>query len=722
MNENLVDSTWQLGSDLPVVNPADDAFGYATFASQLADAIVNNKSPRGLVLAVHGKWGSGKSSLLNFIKFDLNQLPENKRPILIDFNPWWFDGRDQIARQLIEQFSSQLPDNLKQVKSLAKIIGKYSQQIADAAADVSGFSWLKKPLSFLLGWLPFLKFLSTKTDIPSIKKEIEKAIKNSKKRFVFFVDDIDRLTPDEVCDFFRAIKALADFPEVIYVLFFDREEVSRALAASLKIDGEAYLEKIVQAPFHLPSVDKELLYQKLFKGLDSIIESKSLPFTFDQNRWAQIFSDGLSHWIKKPRDIIRTLNAISVTYPSVTGEVNPVDFIALEFIRIFEPTVYETIRDSKEAFCGLQSQIEYKKKKEINHFENWSKTLQVQKRDQIVLLIGRIFPKVAQSLENGHISNGDYNEWRKELRPCNPECFDVYFQFGVPLAQVSRSELEYLISRESAAEISALLIEAKEIIFPDGHSKARDLIERLKDFDSLNRGQASNLIEALVFNGYLLLQKHDESGGTFTLPNRWRISGLIQNLLSQLPPSEGQSLLLRLAILSPDLWCLVNLANDAIQAKTDPSKATRAMINFDSNFVDEFTKIVADRLNNAKLEELLRMPELDFIVYRWAGWGNANTIKDRFEPMLENDDRLMTLLDKFVRTGTRYSDNEVTETYQLSFKALAYAIDVQHIAPRIREIQSQPNLNIRQQTTVNKFIRSLQRMSNGQNPDDFFDD
>jgi hypothetical protein len=48
---------WELGSDLPLVDPAEDAFGYAPFASLLAEAIVGNRSPQGLVLAVHGKWG-----------------------------------------------------------------------------------------------------------------------------------------------------------------------------------------------------------------------------------------------------------------------------------------------------------------------------------------------------------------------------------------------------------------------------------------------------------------------------------------------------------------------------------------------------------------------------------------------------------------------------------------------------------------------------------------
>jgi predicted KAP-like P-loop ATPase len=54
-----------LGPDLPLTDSAQDEFEYAPFASQLAQAVMGNINPQGLVLAVHGKWGNGKSSLLN---------------------------------------------------------------------------------------------------------------------------------------------------------------------------------------------------------------------------------------------------------------------------------------------------------------------------------------------------------------------------------------------------------------------------------------------------------------------------------------------------------------------------------------------------------------------------------------------------------------------------------------------------------------------------------
>ena len=84
----------------------------------------------------------------------------------------------------------------------------------------------------------------------------------------------------------------------------------------------------------------------------------------------------------------------------------------------------------------------------------------------------------------------------------------------------------------------------------------------------------------------------------------------------------------------------------------------------------------------------------------------------------------MVLLDKFVRTGLRQSGRETTETYQLSMKALAAAIDVKAMEPRIRAIQLRVDLNVRQQAATKRFLQGLKALADGQDPDalHFLDD
>ena len=44
----------ELSSDIPVTDPAQDAYGFAGFAKTLAKAIRVTPSPHGLVMAIHG--------------------------------------------------------------------------------------------------------------------------------------------------------------------------------------------------------------------------------------------------------------------------------------------------------------------------------------------------------------------------------------------------------------------------------------------------------------------------------------------------------------------------------------------------------------------------------------------------------------------------------------------------------------------------------------------
>ena len=66
-------------NDKPIHQPKDDKFGFSPFAEAIAQAIVKNKNPEGTVIAVHGPWGSGKSSVINLVKYHLERKMESQQ-------------------------------------------------------------------------------------------------------------------------------------------------------------------------------------------------------------------------------------------------------------------------------------------------------------------------------------------------------------------------------------------------------------------------------------------------------------------------------------------------------------------------------------------------------------------------------------------------------------------------------------------------------------------
>ena len=103
------------------------------------------------------------------------------------------------------------------------------------------------------------------------KDEIIKKLKEEKLKIVVAIDDIDRLSEEEIVAVFQLVKALADFPNTVYLLAFDREVVVQALEKVQSGKGEAYLEKVVQVPFEIPSPNMTSIHNAFFSKLDETL-------------------------------------------------------------------------------------------------------------------------------------------------------------------------------------------------------------------------------------------------------------------------------------------------------------------------------------------------------------------------------------------------------------------------------------------------------------------
>ena len=67
-------------SDRPLTSPEQDIFEQAPFAKLMAKALQKHQGSDGIVIALHGPWGSGKSSPLSgsqaCVKHPLKQVPQ----------------------------------------------------------------------------------------------------------------------------------------------------------------------------------------------------------------------------------------------------------------------------------------------------------------------------------------------------------------------------------------------------------------------------------------------------------------------------------------------------------------------------------------------------------------------------------------------------------------------------------------------------------------------
>jgi predicted KAP-like P-loop ATPase len=92
--------------DSPKTNPwEEDRLGYLPFAKQLSNVVLRMDAPNGYVIGLHGAWGSGKSTALNFVKAFIEkhnvERGDDAKPLqIIDFKPWIVSGH----RTLLPRF------------------------------------------------------------------------------------------------------------------------------------------------------------------------------------------------------------------------------------------------------------------------------------------------------------------------------------------------------------------------------------------------------------------------------------------------------------------------------------------------------------------------------------------------------------------------------------------------------------------------------------------
>ena len=714
-----------LSADRPSTDPEDDLFGHAPFAKNLADSICRYPRSDGLVLALYGPWGSGKSTVLNYVKHYLEQKPEQERHVVVEFNPWWFSGQENLARAFLGQLQAVLPAKSEKFKKLGALLGEFAEGIG-GMFDLSGMTG--GVASKLVKLIVMLTKRKPK-DVPALKSEISKILWEAEKRILVVIDDIDRLTPEEVRQVFTVIKALADFPYVVYLLALDRKAAVQAIKHQSGLPGERYLEKIIQVPFELPPIDRVTLREALHKRLREVLGDVA-DGLFDQSYWENVYHDGIDPLMQTPRDVVRFTNTLSVTYPPVRGEVNPVDFIALESLRVFLPGLYDTVRSNRERFTGLSlgfpnDLIDEQQNSAQVFLEQCMKEVPETLRASTQAMLERIFPEV--------VDLSSYrDEWlaesRRNLRACHPDVFPIHFRFSVPPGAVSYSDMMALLGLAGAPEdFGNALIRAKEVKHPCGLSKAQALLERLMDHVEKDIPDANipSVIQALLNVGDALIEPADERG-MFDVVNVARASRPVYHLLKRVAFDQRAGMLESALQSGNAVAVQLKLLNALIEEVTEPKGSGEDTL-LAAEDIEQLKTVWLDRVRKLSREaSFLGHSELLRLLAAWRHWASEAEVRAWCDQAIVSDDGLLKLLRGLLQhvSSQTVGDWAVRRQPRLNPSWLEDYFDTAACAERLRAMQRDGKIPADAQEAVSQYLTEFEMLQSGKNPDDAdaFDD
>ena len=96
-------------ADSPISNPDLDEFNRRGFSERIAQTIAARKETKSLVIGIYGKWGEGKTTVLNFINAEL-ELQENV--VSLSFNPWLFPSETELLIAFYSELSTAIGKSL----------------------------------------------------------------------------------------------------------------------------------------------------------------------------------------------------------------------------------------------------------------------------------------------------------------------------------------------------------------------------------------------------------------------------------------------------------------------------------------------------------------------------------------------------------------------------------------------------------------------------------
>lgn len=715
----------ELSADRPSVDPAQDLFGHAPFARTLANAIRGYHGSDGIVLALYGPWGSGKSTVLAYVQHELENGSDEERPVVVPFNPWWFSGQEQLAKAFLGQMQAVLPEKYKQFRAFGEKLAEFSGAlgvVGDVVGTVTGQRWLG---GLIRGGAKSAG--RSPKDVPALKQALSDLLLKQKKRVLVVIDDTDRLAPDEVRQLFTIIKALADFPYVTYLLAFDREVAATAISEQTGLPGERYLEKIIQVPFELPRPDRTALRQALFKRLDAVM-APTPGGRFDSMHWNNIYHSGLDPLITVPRDVVRLTNVLSVTYPAVVGEVNPVDFIAIEALRVFLPGVYDAIRSAPGEFTGYKhvggrDAGEARQRAQAFH-ETWLKTVPEPLRTSTKDMVERLFPLLESVWGNMHYGADSASAWRRQLRICAPEVFPTYFKLSLTQDAVSRADIDALLATTlSSASFAKVLELAAGVKGVDGKSKVPALLDRFMDHVAEDVGSANvqPIIEGMFDVGDKLLSRTDQDAGMFDFGNETRVGRIAYHLLKKVEPAQRTPLLIQALDQSKALRCsqylIVSLAQEAekaVNVEGDSLLPAAEAQALKAAWCMRVKQLAAEA-------GFIDHPSVAWLVSAWREWGDAAEAVAWWQAAAESDEGLLKLIAAQASESRSQSGSDLGWRTHLRVdpRGLEPYGDVQALAERVRDLLDRGAVAEPYLAAAKQFVFACERLKAGKNPDGF---
>ncbi|MGC6329502.1 KAP family NTPase [Rhizorhabdus sp. FW153] len=349
--------------DRAIGGTQQDRLDRGPFVTSLARSLVHDikdgdgnltaRRATGFVIGLTGVWGLGKSSVLKLLQLELSSM---SNVIVTTFNPWLFNGRDELVRAyfnlLREAMGRSKAENRKElVRSLDRYWSAidWTGKAVAAYADVHGGAGkVTKAWGFVSNGIRVLLRAPKEASPEEDRKALEAKIAASNCAIVVLIDELDRVEDEEVRAVAQLIKAVGEIRGISYLVAYDPGRVADALGKGrnpdeIRTTGEAYLEKIIQYAIPL---------RPLFPGdIDALLNAGFIEYNLvlpEPNEEQQLLLTTMKRLIRTPRDVKRLMGSFATLHAILGNEIAFYDVLSYSWLIAKAPTLRDAIASELE--------------------------------------------------------------------------------------------------------------------------------------------------------------------------------------------------------------------------------------------------------------------------------------------------------------------------------------------------------------------------------------
>lgn len=252
--------------DVPRKHTQEDLFGIQIYQDALIKYVRLTDTP--ITIALQGEWGSGKTSLMNLLRYNLCEIDSAPYfPVWI--NTWQYSLMKtpsqaiiSILEGIISQIGALNPNVQKWEESKKKIGGLFKKMAVAGTKVAAGVVGIDGEV---VGEVFSGGESSASSDIMQLKDEISKLIADAlsrdttKQGFTFYIDDLDRIDPPVAVEILELLKNIFDLEKCVFILAIDYDVVIKGLKPKFgeltdanEREFRSFFDKIIQLPFSMP--------------------------------------------------------------------------------------------------------------------------------------------------------------------------------------------------------------------------------------------------------------------------------------------------------------------------------------------------------------------------------------------------------------------------------------------------------------------------------------